>query len=90
MQIFTANDVAEILKVSKKTVWQLLTDGELKYFFVGKSKRIAEQDLEKYIRESRDQCQWINKKMDNTIGMISSSKVVGFQDRLTKRRGAKP
>ena len=45
IEVYSPSEVAGILKVSTKTVRQMLQDGEIKYFLVGKSKRIAEEDL---------------------------------------------
>ena len=57
IEVYSPSEVAGILKVSTKTVWQMLQDGEIKFFLGGKSKRIAEEDLRQYVWESKEQCQ---------------------------------
>lgn len=89
MTIYTAEELASILKVSTRTVREMLADGEIRYFLVGKSKRVAEEDLAQYVRESRSQCQWTKQKAASPIDITSSSKVVGFRDQLARRQSAK-
>ena len=50
IEVYSPSEVAGILKVSTKTVRQMLQNGEIKYSLVGKSKRIAEEDLRQYVR----------------------------------------
>ncbi|PLR82896.1 excisionase [Bacillus canaveralius] len=47
-ELFTANDVAEILKISKHTVYELIKRGELRAFKVGNKMRIEADEVERY------------------------------------------
>ena len=89
IEVYSPSEVAGILKVSTKTVRQMLQDVEIKYSLVGKSKRIAEEDLRQYVRESKEQCQYSSKPMAKLTNTILSSKVVGFRDQQAKLQSAK-
>lgn len=49
----TAQEVAEILKIAKNTVYELAKRGEIHSYKVGRSLRFSPEDVEKYISGSR-------------------------------------
>lgn len=49
-KLLTVKEVAEILRIAEKTVRELLKEGSLPGIKVGKTWRIPEDDLKKYIR----------------------------------------
>jgi putative molybdopterin biosynthesis protein len=50
---YTPKEVAEILKISKYTVYELVKRGELKAYHVGRKVRIEGEDIENYKRKSK-------------------------------------
>ena len=50
-EIFTAQEIMEILFVGKNTVYELLNSGELKGFRIGKTWRVTKESLENFISE---------------------------------------
>ncbi|WP_199051914.1 helix-turn-helix domain-containing protein [Aquitalea sp. ASV15] len=58
--ILTMDEVAEYLKVSKRTVYRLAQSGELPAFKLGGIWRFRRSDLERWIAES------VNKKPSTT------------------------
>lgn len=50
---YTAHEVAEILKVSRFTVYDLIKRGDLTAYRVGRKMRIEASDLESYINKSK-------------------------------------
>lgn len=46
---YTVVEVAELLKINKRTVYRYIETGELKTFRLGKSVRIRKQDLVEFI-----------------------------------------
>lgn len=48
--VYTVRDVATLLKVSTKTVYGLIHDGELRCIWVRGQIRISSQQLENYIK----------------------------------------
>jgi excisionase family DNA binding protein len=48
-------EVAELLRVSSMTVYRLIHAGELSAVRVGKSYRIREEDVDRYIRSGYTQ-----------------------------------
>ena len=52
-QLLTIKDVARRLQLSERTVRRLLDAGELSAFRVRRQWRIAEEDLQKYLKECR-------------------------------------
>ena len=51
-RFLTVAEVADILRVSSMTVYRLIKAGELPAVRVGKSYRVAEEDLDKYLARS--------------------------------------
>lgn len=51
--LYTVDEVAVVLKVSKRTVWNYIKDGKLKACTFGKAKKITETDLKNFIDSSR-------------------------------------
>lgn len=51
-EVLTIPQVAERLKVSRNTVYRLISAGEIPAVTVGSVQRIAESDLQKYIERN--------------------------------------
>ncbi|MDR1297953.1 MAG: helix-turn-helix transcriptional regulator [Deltaproteobacteria bacterium] len=49
----TAQDVADLLRIAKNTVYELVKRGELNHYKVGRKMRFSRSDVERYISESR-------------------------------------
>lgn len=49
--ILTIRDVAEMLKLTEKTAYRLVSDGEIPGFKVGGSWRFSRKELEKWVAE---------------------------------------
>lgn len=49
----TVAEAAEVMRVSKMTVYRLIQAQELRAARIGRSLRIARNDLEKYLREAQ-------------------------------------
>jgi excisionase family DNA binding protein len=54
-RFLTVAEVAELLRVSSMTVYRLIHAGELSAVRVGKSYRIREEDVDRYIRSGYTQ-----------------------------------
>ena len=60
----TPLEVAELLKITKNTVYELIKRGELPAYKVGKKLRIDKEDINNYINNqkkgssSRNPCKW--------------------------------
>ncbi|WKY43702.1 helix-turn-helix transcriptional regulator [Eubacteriaceae bacterium ES2] len=52
-QALTAQDVADILKIAKNTVYELIKRGELNSYKVGRKVRFTQEDVEEYIKRSK-------------------------------------
>lgn len=64
---YTPEEVAEMLKISKYTVYEMVKRGDLEAYRVGRNLRIQDSDIEAYINKSR--------AIDNVIkGVISNRK----------------
>jgi excisionase family DNA binding protein len=50
---YSIDEVASIVGVSRRTVWNWILDGHLKYFKVGRVIRIFEEDLENFFKEHK-------------------------------------
>lgn len=46
------SEVAQVLRVSKMTVYRLITSGELRSARVGRSYRLTEDDVNAYLKRS--------------------------------------
>ena len=51
MNIYTVEEVADLLKIKPETVRIMLRDNELNGFKAGKAWRVTEDDLKKYIQK---------------------------------------
>lgn len=51
MDIYTVHDIAKMLKVSEKTVYRLVKDGEINVIRIYGSIRIPRIALEDYLRQ---------------------------------------
>jgi putative molybdopterin biosynthesis protein len=49
----TAQDVADLLRIAKNTVYELVKRGELNHYKVGRKMRFSRSDVERYINDSR-------------------------------------
>ncbi|WP_303836698.1 helix-turn-helix domain-containing protein [Ruminococcus flavefaciens] len=47
---YTVSDICRLLGISKGIAYQLLHSGELEYFRVGRSIRVTDSAIEKYIK----------------------------------------
>ncbi len=54
MEFYTAEEVADILKLDIVTVRRYLAQGDMKGAKIGKSWRITEEDLKDFIKERRN------------------------------------
>ena len=52
MQFLTVAEVASIMRVSKMTVYRMVHAGELPAIRVGRSFRVPEDEVHKYLRSS--------------------------------------
>ncbi len=50
-RVYTAAELAELLRVSKKTIYRLVASGELRGMKVGKSIRFGRKAVEQYLQE---------------------------------------
>ena len=51
-QFLTVAEVAQVMRVSKMTVYRLVHSGELPAVRVGRSFRVRESDVDEYLRKS--------------------------------------
>ena len=78
----TAVEVAEILKITKKTVYELVKRGELPGYKVGKKLRIDKEDVENYINiqkvsnVSNNQFKIVKAEQVNEDDLINNIKVI--------------
>jgi len=47
--MFTVDETAAILHVSRDIVYKLMSSGELEYHLVGRRRRIQQEELERYL-----------------------------------------
>jgi putative molybdopterin biosynthesis protein len=52
-KFYTPDEVAQILKVSRFTIYEMIKRGELPAFHVGRKVRVEQQDLERYKQRSK-------------------------------------
>ncbi len=51
---YTVSELAELWGVSKRKVQEMMKSGELRYYSVGKAKRVSKEMLEEYIKKSEE------------------------------------
>lgn len=67
----TAVDVAELLKITKNTVYEMVKRGELPGYKVGKKLRIDKKDVENYINSQK-----VTKGSNNQIKILIDEPVM--------------
>ena len=50
-RLLTVNEVADLLRVSRMTVYRLIKHGEMAALRVGRNFRLREEDVHSYLRE---------------------------------------
>lgn len=65
----TPLEVAEILKITKNTVYELIKRGELPSYKVGKKLRIDKEDIENYINNQKGTTSSVNKPQKKEISV---------------------
>ncbi len=50
-RLLTVNEVADLLRVSRMTVYRLIKEGDMSAFRVGRSYRLREEDVHSYLNE---------------------------------------
>ena len=50
-RLLTVNEVADLLRVSRMTVYRLIKEGSLKALRVGRNYRLREDDVDEYLRQ---------------------------------------
>jgi excisionase family DNA binding protein len=50
-RLLTVNEVADLLRVSRMTVYRLIKTGEMSAFRVGRGYRLREDDIDSYLTE---------------------------------------
>ena len=73
----TVQDVADILKIAKNTVYELIKRGELNSYKVGRKVRFTLEDVESYI-ESSKKIQNPQEKTSNALSDIYLNNFSGF------------
>jgi excisionase family DNA binding protein len=49
LKVYTLKEVAEILQVTRRTIYNYIKDGKLKAFKMGKYWRVRHEDLKEFI-----------------------------------------
>lgn len=52
LQTFTAQEATEMLKINRKTLYELIYSGQIKAFKCGKCFRITEKALDEFINNN--------------------------------------
>ena len=53
MQLHTIDDLTKILKLSRSHIYNLLDNGDLPSIKIGKSRRISDDDLARFVEQHR-------------------------------------
>lgn len=70
----STQEVAEILNISKNTVYELIKRGELPSYRIGRKVRIDEEDIEKYKNRTRTDVKQLHRiNIENKDGFIQSN-----------------
>ena len=54
IKLYTLKEVADILKVSRQTIYNYLAAGRLRATKIGREYRVTEKDLKKFIETGRN------------------------------------
>ncbi|MCI1945717.1 substrate-binding domain-containing protein [Clostridium luticellarii] len=79
----TPQEVADILKISKSTVYELIRRKEINSYRVGKKVRVDLKDVEAYKNKTKN-IKTISNDFTNTSGIMTSNTVFQSKDTLEK------
>ena len=80
----TPLEVAELLKITKNTVYELIKRGELPSYKIGKKIRIDMNDVEYYINSQKSNSKLsINRNINNTLSNSNSENIFYITDNKT-------
>ncbi|ATW25601.1 substrate-binding domain-containing protein [Candidatus Formimonas warabiya] len=82
--IYTAQEVADILKISKNTVYEMIKRGELLAYKVGNKMRISNQEIDDYMKRS------LNGQAVRQITAPGSGTNTRYDETVTEALGASP
>ena len=54
-KLLTADDLTELLQISKSHAYQLMRSGEMRTVRLGRSVRVSEEDLQAYLDSTREE-----------------------------------
>jgi len=57
MKLYTIDEVANILKISKATVYRLFRTGALNWHWVGSQRRVTQDHLDEFLKKGVDDVQ---------------------------------
>ncbi len=81
-ELFTPQEVADLLKIKKNTVYELIKRGELKCRKIGKQFRIRKDELEEYLNTAN------NSMAAGAAGIINPDKPAGYEKpEITEQAG---
>ncbi|MGN1350133.1 MAG: substrate-binding domain-containing protein [Anaerovoracaceae bacterium] len=69
-KIYSTKEVAEILHVSKSTIYELLKKGELNSYKVGRNLRFSREDIDLYMNKARNKQEGTVKKTFASQGLL--------------------
>ena len=80
----TPLEVAELLKITKNTVYELIKRGELPSYKIGKKIRIDMNDVEYYINSQKSNSKLsFNRNINNTLSNSNSENIFYITDNKT-------
>ncbi|MFT8315576.1 MAG: helix-turn-helix transcriptional regulator [Clostridium sp.] len=80
----TPQEVADILKIAKTTVYELIKRGELKAYRIGRRVRVEQSDVEDYKNRSKNlNSNTVNKKNNININTASNNKVSSINNKIS-------
>ncbi|GHV37197.1 molybdate-binding protein [Spirochaetia bacterium] len=69
MELLTAEDVAQQLRIKKYTVYELIKRGELPSSKVGKQVRISQEDIRRYLEAGKTGARPVSRKSAADVGL---------------------
>ena len=86
MILYTKDEAADLLKISKRTLERLLSSGEIRGYKVGGSVRISDEQMDYYLRTNLTKVH--DQSMSNT-GRKGKRKTISSRGRLNYVPGMK-
>ncbi len=81
MELYKPPEVAQILRVSVRTVQRLRANGDIEFYLIKNKPRYSKQQVEKYIESTKPQESYVKAIINNSTAAQYESDIIAAKQR---------